>query len=936
MESLSGKSSPGSVKGNVAARESVRSRLAMLFFSQVCLLAAVAGVSASRHPVPGCVFLGLVWLLDLPRSWQPVRMLVLALAFIGAMAYAGFRGPSPPPVPAWLAEASAPAQMRDGREKPPPPLRVRGKVLDCTPLSGGRLRILLGEAVPVNDHSGSGPAEPRAAPYQGRIAWTWYRPEIIPLPGQVLETALRLAPVRGMKNPGGWDVEQYWRDRGVWFRAWSGARSRAVILEAGARPASMFAEAREKLLYGFLAALPGEKGKASNPQFSSLSESAAILPALIFGDRSFLSEEQTDFFARSTLAHSLALSGLHLGYATLAGLFLAYAIGRLFPRLWLYIPRPAAALLFALPLAAAYLWLGKMPVSLMRAACMLFFWTLLLFLKRPRVILDGLLATVAVLLLLDPLSLFDLSLQLSVISVATIALCLPFLYNLSQRLFPDRPAARPRHAPHGRIRSSFSRAFRRLLRWSVVLLGTSFCIQIVLSPITARVFGTAGLWFPLNLLWLPALGFLVMPPAVLGLVFSGIGMETAASTSLYLAALPCEALMRLLHLLEESGWLTAPLIPRPHWLSAAGFWLLCLSLPGLALGRGKRILSACFVLAGLAMLLLPPALALYENRQTGVRLRLLDVGQGQAVLVEWSGMAGTISGRHPDSGRVLVDGGGFPGSSFDVSKSILAPVLTDNALPRLDMVINTHPDADHLAGLVYLLEHAWVGSYLGNGDRALPALEEREQKALPALEEREQKALRRSGLAQRVLKAGDRLELARDLRLEVLWPPGDFPYENRKRGAESGNNASLILRLVWKDTPLALLCGDAEAPALLALMDAVGRSGGSFQAENVVSSEGSLQGSNYLSAQVLVLPHHGSAGSLVPGFYETVGPRTALASCGHANKWGFPSAPVRSALKALGIPLHATSQRGQIQIIWRNSAEPPEIRFARQGEESKR
>jgi competence protein ComEC len=258
--------------------------------------------------------------------------------------------------------------------------------------------------------------------------------------------------------------------------------------------------------------------------------------------------------------------------------------------------------------------------------------------------------------------------------------------------------------------------FRRFMRWAVTLLGISFCIQVALMPLTVRAFGVAALCFHLNLLWLPALGFLVMPPAFAGLLLSGLGLELPAQAALYLASLPCAVLMDLLSWLDGTGLLLAPIMPRPHWLSIAGFWLLCLTLPALILGRGgTRRGTIVFVLAGLVLFALPPALALYADSRPGVRLRLLDVGQGQAVLVEWSGLSGHGSKNGNPSGRALIDGGGFASDTFDVGKNIIAPILTDNALPRLDLVVNTHPDTDHLAGLIYILEHFTVRQYLSNG-----------------------------------------------------------------------------------------------------------------------------------------------------------------------------------------------------------------------------
>ena len=938
----------------------------MLFFSQVCLLAAVAGVLAFRHPGPGLVLLGLVWLLDLPRSGSPGRVFLLALAFAGAFAYAGLRTPDAPSVPLWLAESAAPTQLRDGKERPPEALRVRARVLSATPLPGNRLRLILEQAAPAADPAATNPP-PDAVPYQGLISWTWYRPERLPLPGQTIEATLRLSPMRGAKNPGVWDIDRYWQDRNVWFRAWSGAKADVAILDPdapgllpGETMAITFARMRQNLLDNFLAALPGYKKQAGMALAAPFSEATAMLPALIFGDRSFISAAQTDLVARSTLAHSLSLSGLHLGYAVLIGLALTHPLGRCFPRLWLRVSRPLAAVLLALPLAGVYLWLGQMPLSLMRAACMLLFWTILLLMKRPKMLLDGLLAAVAALLLLDPLSLFDLSLQLSVLSVAALALCLPFLSSLAHRLFPDPPkfpalvpagalppdrdfsatgsTVGPKDTPAffaatGSWKQAARLILRRFLRWAATLLGVSFCIQLALMPLTVRAFGAAALCFPLNLLWLPALGALVMPPDFAGLLFSGLGLELPAKAALYLASLPCDGLMILLRRLDGIGLLLAPLTPRPHWLSIAGFWLLCIVLPALILGRGgTRRGSALFVLAGFALLLLPPALALHADTQPGVRLRLLDVGQGQAALVEWSGLAG--SGPGHSSGRALIDGGGFAGDNFDVGKSIVAPALTDNARPRLNMVVNTHPDADHLAGLVYILEHFTVGQYLVNGDRATPSLEKREQAALDG-----------SGLARHVLTAGDRIDLAPDLRLEVLWPEAAPARETLPPGEEKGNNASLVLRLVWREKGLALLCGDAESPALRAMMD--GSRAGEARPNGVrlygPRPEGLSPGGSPpdrpppdtprpddpLAARVLVLPHHGSASAMTPGFYEAVRPELALASCGYANKWGFPSAEVRSALRALAIPLHDTAESGQIRVDWRSPDGPAELSLAR-------
>lgn len=880
----------------------VRSFLHLLLFPEVCLLAAVAGILAFRHPAQGAVLLVFVWLLDMPRgktlSLRFRNSLLLVSVFACAFAYTSLREPVEPELPAWLAPGVLPALKENGENLPPQPVVFRARVESRTPVPGGRVRILLADIAPPDRNDGSGIAgQPET--YTGKVVWTCYdsgdsRGAL--LPGSELRLRLRLSPVHGFANFGGWNTEEHWNSRNVWLRAWGNADQAAADpdeMPNGRGGPYRWARARQLLLEDFAGNLP------QDGVFTDFAAARAILPALTFGDRSRLTPLQMDLFSRATLSHSLALSGMHMGFAVLAGFSLTCGIGRCFPRIWLRISRPRLAMLLALPLAGIYLWLGQMPVSLARAACMLAFWAILLFMNRPRVLLDGLMAAVAFILLLDPQALFDVSLQLSALSVASIALCLPYIQKAAYLVpLSKKPGT-----------GGKAGALTRIGRGLVTLLGISLCVQVAVMPITVSTFGAAGLLFPLNLVWLPALTGVVMPFAFFGLAATALGLSGVAGILLYVASLPCEGLLALLQWMDSAGLLAAPLLPRPHWLTIAGFWLLCLVLPGFrnrraqAPERRKKFFIArpAFAVCGIVMLLLPPALKFQADRQPGVRLRLLDVGQGQAVLVEWSGQ-----GKERESGRALIDGGGFSSPAFDVGRHVLAPLLTDQAFPRLDMAINSHPDADHLGGLLYLLENFRIGRYVGNGSEPSPSLAEREQAALRSARFRKENAV-----------AGDMLHLAPGLWLETLWPT-DREQQLAARhtpGRESSNNASLILRLVWENQPLALVCGDAEAPALQALLADIAASG---QRPETV-----------LGAEILVLPHHGSSSSVVSGFYETVNPSLGLVSCGYRNRWGFPSRAARHGLEILGIPLLSTAPAGQILLDWPSPDAAPSLTTAR-------
>lgn len=925
-----------------------------LLFSEVCLLAGMAGILAWRYPAPGIFCFCLLLWLDAPRKGLFARAwgnaLALLLCFLCFICYAALRETKPPPTPDWLARtvaASAPVSF-EGEVGPntwpvkPELLEVSARAADCTPLPGGRLRVVLTDVAPVGAEgvdlgAQPGKAAEKPASYAGGVVWTWsaYDPrENAILPGQRLRLSLRFMPLRSFANPGLWGPESYWNDKGVFYRATAPARSvpaASFPLQAsqGAGPRSlenMLADKRQHLLQGFLAALPQEGA------------GLGVLPALVFGDRSLLSAEQTDLFARSTLAHSLALSGLHMGFALLAGLTLAWGAGVLFPSLLLRAPRPGLALLFSLPFALVYLWLGQSPVSLQRAACMLFFWTLLFFLKRPKALQDGLFAALALILAINPFALFELGLQLSALCIAVLALCLPGVLSLSAGLFP-----------HEEGKGRLAGAANRLLRGAFVIFCTSLCIQAALLPLTARVFGSSGLLFPLNVLWLPVVGAFILPLAFMGLLASALGLGAAASALLHAAALPCQWLLALLELLDDAGLLLSPLLPRPHWISSLGCWLLILALSafvmhlrrerkksaaareepekvggprpesyrhkeqdergtgslggsgqGFLFGAGVPLVQVGF---GLCLLLAPPVMALLESGKTAVQVKLLDVGQGQSVLVEWSGLGGERS-----SGRALIDGGGLGSQFFDVGKAVAAPLLTDNRLPRLDAVINSHPDRDHLEGLLFIIEHFRVGRCFGNGDSPTAGLAKRAERALA-----------RGGKRMETLRAGNSLELAPGLRLETLWAPAETAGEgksaaplspgNRDAGREANerNDNSLVLRLVWQGKGLVLIPGDLGKRPLRSLAKRNGPD---------------------LSAQALILPHHGSVKSLAPSFYDKVNPGVALASCGAGNAWRYPALSVVEALRKRGTEVHSTAGRGQIVLRWTSPEAAPEKKFA--------
>ncbi|MDR2055193.1 MAG: ComEC/Rec2 family competence protein [Desulfovibrio sp.] len=789
--------------------------------------------------------LGAVWLnpaifcaLLLPfadsRLRRPSRLALAALIFACGCVIAGRQlaaVPLPSPPPADIAGSRNPG--------------LCGVVHDVRPLPDNRLRVLL-ETSRFQD--GRHNADSGAVP--GLVAWTWENPLFTPLAGQGVCLERRPRPVRGFVNEGVEDSGVWWRSHGVALRVWSrGEQGNPRFSGQG----TLTARWRESLREKFLTALAPDDAQAQD--VFGMPQGRALLPALLFGDRRFIRQQTVNNFSAAALAHSLALSGLHLALAGLVGLLCVLAAARAYAPLYLRKPRSVWAALAACPPALVYLWLGDAPPSLIRAGCMLCILALWLVRRKARTMLDVLCAAVLCITVADPLSALDTGMRLSVLCVGAIGLALPFLRGILSR------------REHAAGESPSRRLCRRLLQ--ILLL--SMLIQATLLPLSLLLFGNAGLWFPLNALWLPLLEFLVLPCAALGLVLQAGGLDWAARFVLDLAALPGQTLADMLAWLDSRGFLDIPAFLRPHWTGLPAFAALGCAA-ALAAGREKPLKAGRRLLAlGCVLLCVGPFLRMQERASGAVRLSLLDVGQGQSVVLEL-----------PEGMRLLLDGGGSSSPRLDVGKAVVAPVLSYNAAPRLAAVLNSHPDTDHLGGLLHVLKTFEVGEIFDNGLPAAGRLE-REWEAFAS--------------RRRSLRAGDSLRLGPaglGLRLEVLWPPRALAGGEDKRGERRDNDASLVLRLSRFGQGLALVPGDC-GPAALGRLLALGRD---------------------VRAKVLVAPHHGSDKSFLPDFYRAVGPELVLASCGVQNSYGHPGPKLRDWLARHNIPLLTTAESGQIRLTF--------------------
>jgi competence protein ComEC len=240
-----------------------------------------------------------------------------------------------------------------------------------------------------------------------------------------------------------------------------------------------------------------------------------------------------------------------------------------------------------------------------------------------------------------------------------------------------------------------------------------------------------------------------------------------------------------------------------------------------------------------------------------LKVHILDVGQGDSVLIE------APSGKH-----ILVDAG-TSGAGVD-------QLLRRRGIERLDMIIATHPHADHIGGMLKVMNAVDVGMFMDNGMTHTTLTYARTMAAVEAKE-----IPYRAGLQGRIIDVGDRVNLT------LL-----HPRTRKLKGTRSDlNSNSVVIRIDHKKDCI-LLMGDAEEP-----------------------TERSLMKHGIEPCEVLKVAHHGSAHSTSMEWLQAIKPKIALISVGEGNRYRHPAQDTLNRLERSGAETHRTDLEGTITIV---------------------
>ncbi|MDW7675048.1 MAG: DNA internalization-related competence protein ComEC/Rec2 [Bacillota bacterium] len=555
-------------------------------------------------------------------------------------------------------------------------------------------------------------------------------------------------------NPGEFDYRQHLLKQRIYSQLI--LNSEPVILEEakGYSPIRLASLYKEQSIKAISKVLPGREG--------------AVLAAMTFGYRDGLRETDIDLFTKTGLMHLFAVSGLHMGFVLVFGLWLsqAFRINKL------------VTFFSIVLLLSFYAALADFSVSAARAAIMGSLGMMTILWQRQKDFYTVLAIAAFTLTLANPYYLFQVGFQLSFMA------CWGIVFF---------------HQPIGQLLSLLTK--QKVENKLIAILTVPIAVQLALWPLLAYYFNIvsiAGIVTNLLAMGLVAvavlIGLAILPISILFTPLAELVLIVVGGV-IYLAF----ELFQVITSIPGAYFFTRT----PTTFSMLLYYILVIFLMLWYKGSFKKLVRPIFkwhyplaskiVAVILIILVLMAWVPGGSNQQLAITV--LDVDQGDAILVTM-----------PNGKRMLIDGGGIatrPGaSSFDVGERVIVPYLQRQGISQLDLVVNTHGHYDHVAGLIAVIDNIKVKNILLSPISANSATYER---FLEKIAENE--------IPATLAKRGQLINLDPTVSLQVLHPGKIIT------GSSSDlNENSIVIRLEYMQFSM-LFAGDIEKIAMTQLVE---------------------------------------------------------------------------------------------------------------------
>ena len=565
-------------------------------------------------------------------------------------------------------------------------------------------------------------------------------------------------------------------------------------------------------------------------------QASGFLHTIILGNRDFLQNQTKESFAATGISHLMAISGLHMGLIAMTAFLLFKWLFRRSEKLCLHGWSDYCAVIPTFIMMTVYFMISGMSPSAQRAFIMITVFLCAQIFSKEQIALNTLCLAGSLILIWDVRSLTNISFQMSFSAVFFIIIGFQRLPEYWMFLKSSR----------------FVQYF-----WQMIICSTLAIIAT--SPLALHFFyHTSFMGLITNIFAIPLTGFIILPLALLSVFFVFI-WEVLAVQMISLSGYACDTLIMMTNyicdysqIFECYGHLNN--LELFVWYSLIILFLIRLR------PKIKYHLISFIVL----ILMIDGAYWTYQRYfHKDLRITVLDVGLGNSALVDF-----------PGGECVMVDGGGLS-SSFDIGKHLVAPYLWRNKICSLKTLILTHPDQDHLQGLIYLARHFKVKTAWTNGDDKQTFLFETWKSTLKDMK-----------IKTIQISAGCQKKWGK-IKIIFFNPPPQNTFEDT-------NNNSLVFQMQYHQHTI-LFTGDIE-----------------HEAESLLCNKYCTD----LQSDLLMCPHHGSQSSSTREFIECVQPKRVVVSASGYNRHHLPNKGVLKRYVKAGCTVYSTGRDGAITTVF--------------------
>ncbi|WP_201721431.1 DNA internalization-related competence protein ComEC/Rec2 [Polynucleobacter asymbioticus] len=682
------------------------------------------------------------------------------------------------------------------------------------------------------------------------LSWqpAWRNAQEIPeiIPGQRWKLKAKLKRPYGALNPHTFDFERWAFHQD--FGATGSVRSGELLLakEIGWLEFELQMElARWKLRQKIETLLPTD------------ARYAGVMIALVMGDQNAIPQDDWYVFNATGIGHLISISGLHV--TMLAGVGAAFAAFFWRRGSWpLRIPVGKFAAAAGFLTAFIYAWLAGFQIPAQRTMYMVGVVAFALWSGRNPRAFDIWWWALAFVLVIDPMAPYTPGFWLSFGAVAAI-------------LFAMGDSAGLIGIPTGKELevhwvARLSQAFREACRVQAV-------VTIALLPFTLYWFYQVSVVSPVaNAIAIPLVSYIVTPLAISGALLP----DFIGRWLLLLAHISMEYLAIFLEWLASWKWAVV-------WSQQPEWWLLLLSGTGIIYAIRPGNLANDWQLRSVCLLIpLPLLLVAFNPFMKSLdpgefKATVLDIGQGTSVLIETANK------------KLLYDTGPMQGKKDDAGKRVILPYLRGRGINRINRMVISHSDSDHVGGATSLLKQIQFDSMLGSLPSNNALLNNLQTRKIPSIPCR---------FRQRWIWDGVEF---------LIWHPHEETlFQEQYTGKP--NEMSCVLE-VRNSTTSFWLTGDVEKQGEAEMVSRLD--------ESALNQIGDRE-------IIFMAPHHGSKTSSSLELLQVLSPSIAFAQNGYRNRYGHPHPTVTARYEALQIPFYQTPTTGaQVWVFERGKKHSP-------------